>query len=360
MIARSAEHLLTHSYHKDMLFYHVLEALQRYAQAASIETGRATCWPWLAQLAPAIAAILDYTDGDETRHFPVELADTLALVAPEKLAAYYLWQCEQGEYRQALSTLHAYLERADLREPLPHALAMTAIDQRSLDIIVRRAAQGDAGAQDVQASQQTFVGAAAFKVNAPVEYQHVPGRDGAAAFDPALYPPAEVNASLENLTGPITAWIDYWAAHGQKREVYRLLVEADARGVDLRCYDRLFTLTLALYGKAKAYPWLVKAHIEGNGWSWYLSRQHEAEQRWQLIKQHYPDRWQAFLRDTLMRMPLWRSGSFSHMEFRRLIEYCLFMGQGDLAQRLVEQMVKRSLELVSMLPLPAPDWVGAT
>ncbi len=97
----------------------------------------------------------------------------------------------------------------------------------------------------------------------------------------------------------------------------------------------------------------------GNGWSWYLSRQGEAEQRWRLIKQHYPDRWQAFLQDTLLQTPLWRSGSFSHMEFRRLIEYCLFMGQDDLAQRLVEQMVKQSLELVSMLPLPTPEWVGA-
>jgi hypothetical protein len=78
------------------------------------------------------------------------------------------------------------------------------------------------------------------------------------------------------------------------------------------------------------------------------------------VKQHYPDRWQAFLKDTLLQMPLWRSSSFSHMEFPRLVEYCLFMGQGDLAHRLVEQMVKRSLELVSMLPLPMPDWVGVS
>ncbi len=304
-IARSAEHLLAHAYHKDMLFYHVLDALQRYAQAAAKETVQATCWPWLAQLAPAVAAILGYTDGDETRNFPVDLADTLALVAPEKLAAYYLWQCERGEHRQALSTLHAFLERADLREPLAHALAMSAIDQRSLHIIARRAAQGDVGAQDVQAGQQTSLGTAAFALTTPSDDQPMPDRGGAAAFDPALYPPAAVDASLENLPGPITAWIDYWAAHGQKREAYRLLAEADARGVDLACYDRLFTLALALYGKAKAYPWLVKAHIEGNGWSWYLSRQGEAEQRWHLIKQHYPARWQAFLQDTLLQMPLW-------------------------------------------------------
>ena len=359
-IARSAEHLLAHANHKDMLFYDVLGAIQRYAQAASTETEHAPCWPWLAQLAPAIAAIRDYTDGDETGNFPVELADTLAMVAPEKLAAYYLWQCERGEHHQALSTLHAFLERADLREPIAHSLAMTAIDHGSLHIIARRATQGDAGAQTVQARQQASLGAAAFALTKPRAGVGMPDRGDTTAFDPASYPPAAFDASLEELPGPITAWIDYWEASGQKREVYRVLAEADARGVDIACYDRLFALALALYGKAKAYPWLVKAHIRGNGWSWYLSRQDEAEQRWRMIKQRYPDRWQAFLQDTLLQMPLWRSGSFSHVEFPRLIEYCLFMGQGDLAQRLVEQMVNRSLELVSILPLPTPEWLDAS
>lgn len=358
-IRQSSEYLLAHAYHKDILYYNVLGAIQRYAQAATTETVQTPCWSWLAQLAPAIAAVLDYTDGDETRSFPEELADTLALVAPEKLAAYYLWQCERGDHHQAVSTLHAFLEHADLREPIEYALAMTAIDQKSLHIVARRAAQGDVGAQTVQARQQTYLGTVVFALTQPSAGGRIPNRSGTAAFDPALYPPTAVDTSLEKLPGPITDWIDYWVSNGQKREVYRTLAAADARGVDLACYDRIFTLALALYGKVKAYPWLVKAHIMGNGWSWYLSRQGEAEQRWRLIKQHYPDRWQAFLQDTLLQTPLWRSGSFSHMEFRRLIEYCLFMGQGDLAQHLVEQMVKRSLELVSMLPLPTPEWVGA-
>lgn len=359
-IAWSAKHLLAHAYHKDMLFYNVFRALQHYAQAASTETEQASCWLWLAQLAPAIAAILDYTDGDETGEFPVELADTLALVAPEKLVAYYLWQCERGDHRQALSTLHAFLERADLREPIAHALAMTAIDQRSLSLIARRAAQGDVGAQTVQARLQTYLGIAAFALTTSKVDERVPDRGGTAVFDPANYPPATVDTSLEDLPGPITVWVDYWAANGQKREVYRALAEADARGIDIACYDQLFMLALSLYGKAKAYPWLVKAHIMGNGWSWYLSHQDEVERRWRMVKQHYPERWQAFLQDTLLRIPLWRSSLFSHMEFPRLIEYCFFMGQGDLAQCLVEQIVKRSLELVSMLPLPVPDWVGAS
>jgi hypothetical protein len=79
-----------------------------------------------------------------------------------------------------------------------------------------------------------------------------------------------------------------------------------------------------------------------------------------LIKRHYPDRWREFLQLTLVQAPTWLTSSFSHGGFRRLIEYCLLMGQRDLAQSLIDQMVERSLELVSMLLLPTPEWVHAS
>jgi hypothetical protein len=363
--ALCAEHLLAHGEHKDMLFYNVLGAVERYAEEASSTTARTVIWPWLAQLAPAIAAVLGYTDGDETRSHPEDLADALALAAPEKLPTYYDWQCERGDHHQALSTLHAFLERTDLSEALAQSLVMTAVDQVSLGIIARRAAEGDAGAQTVRARQQAYLGAAVFAPPSPHRDQNPPYENHTAPFDPARYPPAEFDLSLRESSGyldrqHIAAWTEYWVSNGSKSEVYRVLADADERGIDIRCYDQLFALALALYGKARAYPWLVKAHIMGSGWSWRISEQNEAEQRWQLIKRHYPDRWQAFLQQTLVQAPTWLTASFSQGEFRRLIEYCLLMGQRDLAQRLVDQMVKRSLELVSMLPLPTPEWVNAS
>ncbi len=364
-IAQCAEHLLAHGDHKDMLFYNVLGAIERYAEGASRMTARMVIWPWLAQLAPAIAAILSYTNGDETRSFPEDLADALALAAPEKLPTYYTWQCVRGDHHHALSTLHAFLERADLSEALGQSLAMTAIDQVSLGIIARRAAEGDAGAQMVRARQQAYLGAAVFAPPSPHKDQSTPYRSHTTAFDPARYPPAEFDRYLRESSGYLdkqhmAAWTEYWVSNGNKSEVYRVLADADERGIDIRCYDRLFALALALYGKARAYPWLVKAHIMGSGWGWRISEQNEVEQRWQLIKRHYPDRWQAFLQQTLVQAPTWLTASFSQGEFRRFIEYCLLMEQRDLAQRLIDQMVKRSLELVSMLPLPTPEWVNAS
>jgi hypothetical protein len=362
-ITLCAEHLLAHGDHKDMLFYNVLGAIERYAEGASRTTAQTVIWPWLAQLAPAIAAILDYTNGDETRSFPEDFADALALAAPEKLSAYYNWQCDRGDHHHALSTLHSFLERADLSEALGQSLAMTAIDQVSLGIIARRAAEGDTGAQMVRVRQQVYLGAAVFAPPDPHKDQRSPYEGYTNAFDPARYPPELFDLYLRESSGYldkqyIATWAEYWVSNGNKSEVYRALADADERGIDIRCYDRLFALALTLYGKARAYPWLVKAHIMGSGWSWRISGQNEVEQRWQLIKRHYPDHWQAFLQQTLMQAPTWLTASFSQGEFRRLIEYCLLMEQRDLAQRLIDQMVKRSLEFVSMLPLPIPEWVN--
>jgi hypothetical protein len=251
-----------------------------------------------------------------------------------------------------------------LLEPTAQSLAMTAIDQQSLQIIAQRAAAGDVGAQTVQTRQQAYLGSAAFTLENSEAEQSTPDRYNTAAFDPSRYPPSEFNAYLRNSLGridkqDIAAWIDYWAAHGKRTEVYRVLAEADERGVDIECYDRLFVLARTLYGKGQAYRWLVKDQVMNNGWNWYLSRQNEVEQRWEMIKQHYPLRWKEFLQQTLIQAPSWRTIPFSHWGFRRLIEYCLFMDQHNLAQSLIDQMVTRSLELISMLPLSIPEWVHA-
>ena len=50
--------------------------------------------------------------------------------------------------------------------------------------------------------------------------------------------------------------------------------------------------------------------------------------------------------------------SIGHGSYVRLIKYCLFMGQGGLAERLVQTMVTRALELVSPVTLPRPDWLA--
>lgn len=364
-ISFSTEHLIAHAYHKDMLFYNVFGAIQRYMKGVPENAVQTSIKSWVTRLAPAIAAIVDYTDGDETRHFPLELADTLALIAPEKLYDYYQWQCNRGDHHQALSTLHSFLEKADLSEPVAQALALTALDQPSLHILAQRATQGDAGAQTVQMQQHAYFGNTTAASNNSGTTLPALVATTTTDFDPEQYPPDQFASYLKASSGntpkqDIETWTNFWVTKGKKAEAYQVLADVDERGIDIGCYDQLFTLARSLYGKERAYPWLVKAHIMDHGWNWYISNQNKVEQRWQVIKDHYPDRWQEFLQDTLLQAPVWSSTSFSHYEFRRLIEYHLFMKQYEQARNLIEEMIVRSLELVSMLPFSIPEWVHAS
>lgn len=362
----SADHMLAHGYHKDMLFYNTLGAVQRYAKNIPPEIFHAPLMvSWIKQLAPAVAAITNYTDGDETRHFPMEIAEVLGLVAPEKLYDYYEWQCAQGDHHQALSTLHVFLEKADLTQPVAQALALTAIDQQSLHLLTQRAAHGDEGARIVLTQQHAYLGSITSDSNTTKSPQLELDTNKVNAFDPEQYPPDKFIDYINECTGyipkqNIESWVEFWVTKKKKAEVCQALMDADTRGIDIGCYDQLFNMMRALYGKDKAYPWLVKASIMDFGWNWHLSEQERAERRWQIIKAQYPTRWQEFLKDTLLQAPVWSSTSLSHYDFRRLIEYHIFMGQYEQARNLVEEMVIRSWELVSMLPLSTPEWVDVS
>ena len=65
--------LVAYGYHKDMLLDQCLDAGEHLDAAASGDEALNL----LERLAPAVAAVGDYTDGDETRQFPMELGRIL-------------------------------------------------------------------------------------------------------------------------------------------------------------------------------------------------------------------------------------------------------------------------------------------
>jgi hypothetical protein len=80
--------------------------------------------------------------------------------------------------------------------------------------------------------------------------------------------------------------------------------------------------------------------------------------RWEIIKQYYPERWLEFVRNTKRsdgEQP-WDGVAIGHMMFKRLVQYCYFMGQRGTAELVSAQIVRSSLELVSPLTLAVPGW----
>jgi len=329
---------------------------------------------WILRLAPAIAAIEDYTDGDETGHLPRELADALAEIAPDLLPEYYQWLCGIEEYYDALHAFRVFVRTADLSHPIAQAVARTAADDGCLRILSERAQGGDGSARSALDSLLGLLGP-----DAPAPVSPEPDSSSGAHRpegdppEPADFPPDRLEDFLAALSPryfdggeSVGRWVDHWAGEGRSEEALGAIAEAIRRGTQIANYDAVYSLAVSVHGGDRAYPWLAWAHREGNGWSRYSSREEPAIRRWEIVRDRYPTRWFEFLRDTLAGggpapdsdTELWRDLGIGHHTFVRLVEYCLFMGRRGLAERAVEAMVGRSLELVSPLTLPVPGWAA--
>ena len=370
LLTQAAENMLSHGPHKDTLFHHVLGAIIAYQRERPIAERHAGghAARWVHRLAPPIAQITEFTDGDETRHLPNLLANTVAEVAPELLPAYYQWLAEEEEYYDALDALEVFARTADLNDPVAEAIAQTATDDACVRALAERSRGGDQRAAEALAALTAIMGQAV-AAERPLEAR--PTEPDRLHEQPKLppvdrYPPerfgdfltALKSASYWRQDEAVTTWADHWAASGRGPEAYEVIVDASDRGHTSSAWDAIYHLAARYRGREDAYTCLVRAYREANGWNRFGASNEQALKYWDAVKAHYPTRWAEFLGNTILGDTALRGTALGHFTFERLVLYCLMMGQRHLAGQLVEEMVNRSLELVSPLQLPTPGWVA--
>jgi len=369
-LIRAGENMIAHAYHKDMLFFSVLESIQVYHRHAcsipSVDGAKCICAQWVTSLVPAISCIRDYTDGDHTRYAPEKLAEVLSEISPDALLNYYKWQHKYGDDQDAVTTLHAFLKVADLNNPIHRAITDEATDAFSQHLLQKRNmdanghSQAELGETDGQSEnfQEHFLSTQGQENQPPFDAKRQRGLPR-----PASYPPARFEDYLNALQHKLFSyekafvvnWITYWSRKGKQEEVYLAVSRMLERGKYLDVYDEMFDLATALYGWERAYPWLIKAQVEGNGWWQYISSDEDVQRRWNLVRDHFQGRWYDFLRDSLEeagRVRRWGL-TLSHGMWVRLVQYVLIMQQPVLAKHMLEEMVKVSLALV---PLGNPEY----
>lgn len=366
-VVQAANNLLAHGHHKDMLFEEILEVIHTVYTSNILESeAMPKLKTWLLRLAPAIAKIDEFTDSDETGHLPRKLAEVLADIAPNWLPIYYLWLCNREKYYDALYTFEVFLKKADLSNLFNNAVAQTAVEEQNLLILAERARSGESGARTALASVVALMGEAALG-SKPQDQSRTSNQYTDYQAEPILveeYSPDQFDEFLTALNQRriihreerIQEWITFWTQSGYKNGVFKGMEKAVQRGINIHTYDTMFNLALELYGKGSAYPWLIKAHSEELGWARYITYKDKAVRRWDIIKQHYSNKWLDFLQNSLLEKPSWLRFSLGHNTFVRIIEYCIFMNQPAIAQQLAQRMVEISLELISPLILPEPEW----
>lgn len=364
-IQETASNLISFGEHKDMLLWHILNNVQACNRAKIPEAKQ-----WLLQLAPLIAEVENFTDGDETGGLPRELANVLVDVAPDLLPIYYQWLCSKEEYYDALSVFHTFLINADLSSKINQAIAKTALDEESLLILESRAESGEQEAELVLRSILNFMGNNALtkaksKNSQLASSSSQSGLESKPLPSPDNFPPdklkdylAAVRQADSYVRSSINPWVKFWTDTEQAENALSAIEQEVNSGYEFKDYDEIFYLALAMYGKDYAYPWLIKAHLKHYGWRNYYGKE-DSICRWKIVKNIYPDRWFDFILDTLKSSSgnPWRDVSV-YNSLDRLVDYCILMEQTDLAKQITERAIASTLELVSPLKLPIPEWIN--
>jgi hypothetical protein len=357
------DNLLSYGFHKDMLFDQCLDAI-RHLIALGVKSEAAIL---LRHLAPAIATIGEYTDGDHTRHFPAELGEILVSLDIAVFAKYYDWLNRGDDYWEADTILTSLLKTIDLSNPAARAVAETAIGPACIASLAARAKQ-DSNAVECLASLLPF----------KPSVERSPSESGASSSDflhetgplPSAeeFPPEKFTDFLHAVKQSKTyrvdeiveEWARIWAEKGFKKEVLQTLEAYDENGRGMFRNNRLrFDLALAVYGKERAFRWLIAGHRSSYGWNRYYSREEDVKYSWEQVRKYYPECWLEFLQETLMDDPgrVFRSGVSMHSYISRVVEYLIFVGQVDIAKKVAAMAVQTALSLVP-LALPEPDWTS--
>jgi hypothetical protein len=356
--------LVAYGYHKDMLLDQCLDAAEHLQAAASGDDALNL----LERLAPALAAVGDYTDGDETRHFPAEFGRILFKCNLEWFVRYHGWLGDSGDYWDAHSIFATFVSKADLSNRVFRTVAGTAVEQENILTLAKRSHDGDADATECL-SQMSFyevppvtpesVRTSAREQMGLVETGPMP--------DPAIFPPPAFKEYVEAVSAAgsyradahVDEWGHYWAAHGNKGAVLSALEEYDGSRLSFSSDSKLrFELTLAVKGKDAAYNTLVTAQTTQYGWNRYFARSEDVRYLWAKLKEIYPDKWVMFLQRTLMSDPrnINRSGVTVQGRISRLVEFLLLMEQVSLAKSVARAATDGVLELVP-LKLPSATWI---
>jgi hypothetical protein len=365
LVRTAASNMVAYGYHKDMLFFAVIEVMRRLHSAGLID-GR----DWIVKLAAPIAYVDEYTDGDHTRYLPQELGEAVVEIAPELTPRYYHWLTDQEEYFVAEKVMHAFLTSADLTDYASWAVASTALDGESLRILKDRSDRGDEAALHCLENINMEIG---FTVPLPRPDPYASPQRSTAGIvaeekcqpQPADFPPDRLGAWIDandirfsDFENKIREWIKHWEAADMAEDVVKALCQADARGLQLGDYDAVFDLVKSVHGKEAAFRWLVKANRDRAGWMSFGYDKKEAQHRWEQIKAHYPNRWHLFLIDSLFRYSGGPEERFvvSPQYVSRIVEYFLFLGKTDAALGAGTALLSISIELVAPLQLDTPVW----
>ncbi|NNU56178.1 NACHT domain-containing protein [Rhizobium indigoferae] len=369
---RAARCIVGYGWRKDVWIFDVLAAVEHVQRAGAADTE-----PWLRRLAPIVEQIEDFTDGDETNHAREKFVDLVAMRKPEWLTGLYGRYIADEEFALAEHTLAEATRRLDYSTFAGRALVSSFVETSDVDDLLAITAGGDSRVLELVADRRAFLGLTPAGDRARAKRARTASSDDFSRKgrppDFRMFAPDQLVSLLKRLDrrglgylhqqDTLLGWLRHRADNGKGMtalEAIESYFEStdNPRSVEI-LLDEAFLVSLRYEGKAKAYRWLVRAHIERHGWSYYWTDRAENSARLARAAEHYPERWRDFIHDTAKSARYWeRRRTGRVLGSRRLVEYLLLVGQSELAVQLTVSMIERLEGELQDQPIQPCRWLS--
>lgn len=359
---RSAACICGYGYRKDLSAIDVLDAVKE----AYLADG-ADALPALRRLVPIVEQITKFTDGDETDHVRSKQIEVVAQTHPEKLPDFYSHYVSRDKWRYADQCLQEIVATADLTGDPAKLLISTFLDNHTLDAL-KKAGEKDAGVAGLFDKQIEFVGGApirrrdrASSSDGLFSEKSTPKsatRFAATSFGDVAVAVGETTFDYRKRESYLREWLTHWTSQGRGKEAldsieaYFLSGRSTYDVEDI--LDAAFEASLAIQGKKTAYKWLVRAHVQRNGWQSYWASEDEVMRRLEWAAVHYPGEWWEFIVDTS------KSDRYGRSTFvigqRYLVRYLALAGKTDIAKQIADAFVEVLVDELEDQPIPEAAW----
>lgn len=369
-LKRATSCLVGYGYHKDMNVFDVLDCI-KYVHEVDVTKAS----EWVATVAPIIAEISEFTDGDQTRHARSKLIEVVAKTCPHWLQFFYSHHLSVDEWYLADDCLKQLIGIMDIESSAAKALCGTLLDPISLGALEKRA-KTEPSAEVLFDQQVVFLGGRPHEKDwdySPPDSPLSEVQSARVNQDPCRFKATDfigLASAISRTEFPYThrkehlvRWLRHWQSHKKARVALKSIwnaFEQEGSSFDIDVVlDEAFQVSLEVEGKRAAYKWAVRAHIYRHEWERDWSSNEEAEGRLQVVAAHYPEKWLEFVHDSSTPDPRYVSAdaSFS-IGAKRLVYFLVLAKQTELAVSIVDTLIEDLVSQVSDQPISGVKWLN--
>lgn len=280
LLRRVANCLISYGYRKDFYIWEVVNAVKWLHEVCGVDVRE-----YIKRIAPAVAAVSEYTDRDEVPKIIEKFTRLIKAAAPEWLAIQYVLFVQEEEWSDADDLLVDVLKDFDPSNPYAAALARTAIDTKGpITLAARDDFSGEimADVRDTieryaspfQEHDDSLADTQAKDRDPPIEF--VPNKFPADAFV-TVVELIKTGTFSPNRQEIFPSWVKHWEGQGQAATIletaWDALLDLNLYQVRFEVLTDLLFLSLRHQTKRRAFEWAVKIHRFGSVWgpSWLIS-----------------------------------------------------------------------------------------